>query len=309
MYSLFSVNLLINNTIKMKKYILVIFLFAFAGLASAQQLSVASYNIRYSNKQDSVKGNGWERRCPIQLELIKYNDFDIWGAQEVLHSQLLDLTKALPDYAYIGVGREDGKQKGEYAPIFYKKGRFELLSAGNFWLSENQDIPNKGWDAAFERICTWGKFKDKDNNAVFWFFNLHMDHKGVIARRESAKLVLSKVKEMADKDYVILTGDFNVDQKDESYALIAESEIFDDSYETARIRFALNGTINGFNPNRYTESRIDHIFVSKSFTVDRYAILTDTYRTSDEISSYQYIARTPSDHFPVVVRLNYVDKK
>lgn len=287
-------------------------------IVDAQKLTVASYNIRNDNNSDVEDGNGWQKRQPVISQLIIFNDFDIVGTQEVLHNQLLDLEASLPHYSYIGVGRDDGKTKGEYAPIFYKKDRFEVLKSGHFWLSENTDYPNKGWDAVLPRICTWVRLKDKKSKKKVWFFNLHMDHVGVKARSESAKLVLAKISEMCGKDAVILTGDFNVDQTTESYEVFHASPILKDSYEEAKVSYALNGTFNGFNLNTKTSSRIDHVFVSPTFSVEKYGVLTDTYRseTKDrrkadssnfpkEVSLTEYEARLPSDHFPVKVELVY----
>ena len=283
----------------------------------AQDLTVGSYNIRYDNQGDREKGNGWEQRCPLIVRQILFNNFDIFGAQEVLHKQLQDLEAKLPQYAYIGVGRDDGKTKGEYAPIFYKKDHFKLLKSGHFWLSENTETPNKGWDAALPRICTWGQFKDVKKKKKIWFFNLHFDHVGVEARKQSARLVLAKIKEMCGNDAVILTGDFNVDQTNESYELLAGSNVLFDSYETATIRYALNGTFNSFKGDRATNSRIDHVFVSNKLKVDRYGILTDTYRVPKnddkqhlgdfpkEVYSVEAEVKMLSDHFPVKVTLYY----
>ena len=139
-------------------------------ILNAQQLNVASYNVRNSNPNDAKAGNGWEQRCPVLTQLITFHDFDIFGAQEVKHNQLEDMLNALPQYSYIGVGRDDGKTKGEYAPVFYRKDKFKLLKSGNFWLSEDTSKPNKGWDAAYTRICTWGEFKDITGKFRFWFF-------------------------------------------------------------------------------------------------------------------------------------------
>ncbi|MDR0393607.1 MAG: endonuclease/exonuclease/phosphatase family protein [Tannerella sp.] len=286
--------------------------------ANAQDLIVGSYNIRYDNNSDKANGNGWEKRCPLIAQQILFNDFDIFGTQEVLHNQLNDLADQLPQYGYIGVGRDDGKTKGEYVPIFYKKDRFKLLKSGHFWLAENTEYPNKGWDAALPRICTWGEFKDLKRKKKVRFFNLHFDHIGVEARSKSAILILNKIKEMCGKDdAVILTGDFNVDQTNESYKLLAGSGILNDTYETAGMRYALNGTFNSFKSDGYTNSRIDHIFVSDKFKVDRYGILTDSYRTPvndtkpntgdfpKEVFSVKAEARMLSDHFPVKVTLYY----
>lgn len=300
------------------KLFLFLFFFLTVHLVQAQDLVVGSYNIRYDNQGDVKNGNGWQRRYPVITNLISFNSFDILGTQEVLHNQLEDLQKQLPQYSYVGVGRDDGKTEGEYAPIFYKKDRFNLLKSGHFWLSEQTDFPNKGWDAVLPRICTWVQLKDKVKKKNIWFFNLHMDHVGVEARRRSAQLVLAKIKEMCGKDAVILTGDFNVDQTHESYKLLANSSVLFDSYGVAKARYALNGTFNAFNINLFTNSRIDHIFVSDKFKVDRYGVLTDTYRVASEngkevregdfpkeVFSLEAEARLPSDHYPVKVYLDY----
>lgn len=300
-----------------KKTCLFISFFFAITIINAQDLTIGSYNIRYDNNGDKENGDGWNSRCPILSQQILFNDFDIFGAQEVLHNQLEDLLKNLPKYAYIGVGRDDGVANGEYAPIFYKKDRFKLLKSGHFWLSENTSYPNKGWDAALPRICTWGEFKDLRKKKKVWFFNLHFDHIGVEARKQSAILVLNKIKEMCGKDAVILTGDFNVDQTNESYKLLAGSDILYDTHETAAVRYALNGTFNAFQSDRLTNSRIDHIFVSDRFHVDRYGILTDSYRTPKnekelhsgdfpkEVFSIEADIRMISDHFPIKVTLYY----
>lgn len=305
----------------MKKTLLGVILFCLCSFIFAQTLNVATYNIRNDNQGDANKGNGWATRCPVIANLVAYNDFDIWGSQEVKHNQLIDLLDALPQYSYVGVGRDDGKTEGEYAPIFFKKDKYKVLKSGHFWMAEKTDEPNKGWDAALPRICTWVQLKETKGKLKFWFFNLHMDHVGVIAREESAKLVLTKIKEMCGNDPVILTGDFNVDQTHKSYTLLSTSGILTDSYDRAAVRYALNGTFNAFKPDLLTSSRIDHIFVSPSMSVERYGVLTDTYRTprdgenniktGDFPKEYSFDGcdiRLPSDHFPVSVKLIYKKK-
>jgi endonuclease/exonuclease/phosphatase family metal-dependent hydrolase len=288
-----------------KKLLLLIAILAngFFCFTNAQDLVAGTYNIRYENSGDNEQGNGWERRYPYIAQQILFNDFDIFGAQEALHNQIENLLDKLPGYGYIGVGREDGKTKGEYTPIFYKEERFKLMKSGNFWLSENTEYPNKGWDAALPRICTWGQFKDLKKKKNFWFFNLHFDHAGKEARRQSASLILNKIKEMCGNDAVILTGDFNIDQTNESYKMLAASDILSDTYETAKVRYALTGTFNAFKIDRATDSRIDHIFISDKFRADRYGILTDSYRAPK--NDGQAEARMLSDHFPVKVTLYY----
>ncbi len=307
----------------MKKIILIASFFCVCILSmQAQKLTVASYNVRQQNSSDTEKGNGWVNRCPVVTDIIKFHGFEIVGAQEVFHSMLNDMLERLPEFDSVGVGRDDGKTEGEYAPILYKRDRFKVLKSGHFWLSEQTDHPNKGWDAALPRICTWAEFKDKNSKLKFYFFNLHMDHVGVVARSESAKLVLAKIKEMCGNEPVILTGDFNVDQTNESYGVLANSGVFYDSYEVTKLRYAETGTFNAYDSNLKTDSRIDHIFVSPAFEVEKYGVLTDTYRMQvndgekikkgdfpKEVSLMNYVSRLPSDHFPVKVELNFNKKK
>ena len=224
----------------------------FCGCQSNYQptsITVASYNLRNANGGDSINGNGWGQRYPVIAQIVQYHDFDIFGTQECFIHQLKDMKEALPGYDYIGVGRDDGKEKGEHSAIFYRTDKFDVIEKGDFWLSETPDVPSKGWDAVLPRICSWGHFKCKDTGFEFLFFNLHMDHVGVRAREESAKLVVAKIREMCGpREFVILTGDFNVDQNNPIYTTFTTSGILADSYQTAARRYAPNGTFNNFNP-------------------------------------------------------------
>ena len=261
----------------------------------SQQLNIGTYNLRYDNADDSVNGNGWRQRYPVMAKLILFNDLDIFGTQEGLYHMLNNLTDSLPGYKWIGIGRDDGVQAGEHSAIFYKTSKFRILKQGNFWLSTITDKPNKGWDAVLPRICTWAEFEEIKTGFKFYFFNLHMDHIGVVARRESAKLVLSKIKSMTDGLPTILTGDFNVDQTSESYAVVNNSGLLKDSHDLAPVKLDYNDSYNDFNLNNsVTNNRIDHIFVTKQFSVKRYAILTNSFH-----------GRTPSDHFPVVAIMTH----
>jgi len=285
--------------------------------SGAQSFTIGQFNVRYDNVRDQQAGNGWNTRVKKIGTMIRYEDWDIFGAQEVLHDQLNDLLNTLNGYDYIGVGRNDGETKGEYAPIFYKKSRFQCLKNGQFWISETPDIAgSKGWDADQTRICTWGLFEDKSSKWRFWAFNLHMDHKGVKARHEGAKLVLAKIRELCGDQPYILTGDFNVDQNNEIYELLTSSGALIDTYAAAGRRMAETGTTNSFKSDYHTDSRIDHIFVSPRFRTHAYGILTYAYwkpiektnkrsdtpdRGADEM--VQHDARMLSDHYPVVARV------
>lgn len=273
--------------------------------ASAQELTVGSYNIRYKNKNDSIKGNVWQVRSKCIANQIIWERPDIFGAQECLHPQLMDLEQLLDGYEWIGIGRDDGKQAGEYAAIFYKSERLELLEQGHFWLSETPERPSKGWDAACVRICTWGHFRDRSTQKEFYFLNLHMDHVGGTARSESAKLVMQRITQMTQggRKLAVLTGDFNVSQTDELYTLFTQSGILKDCYTHAATRFAENGTFNSFNSRKYTTERIDHIFVTPTTTVESYATLTDSYWTQESDGSMA--RRNFSDHYPVFARIKF----
>ena len=297
-----------------KLFLFALFLLSFQ--LSAQQLMVGSYNIRYKNRNDSINGDVWSKRCQVICDQVNFMAPDVFGAQEVLYCQLQDMKGALDGYDYIGIGRDDGDRAGEHEAIFYKTDKIQLLDHGDFWLSETPEKPGLGWDAVCIRICTWGKFTMEET--VFYYFNLHMDHVGVVARREAAKLVVSKIREIAQGAPVVLTGDFNVDQTNEIYAIFIQSGLLKDSYDAARIRFAENGTFNAFKTEYYTTSRIDHVFVSPELKVEAYGVFTNSYWTPDEIdetlkssdapqeiSFDNYVRRNPSDHYPVFVKLRF----
>lgn len=302
----------------MKRFILTIAL-VFSGLSLFGQsdFTVGQFNIRYNNPKDVEKGAAWADRLPRICNMINYHGWDLFGAQEVLHGQLQDLLEGLDGYDYVGVGRNDGDKKGEYAPIFYKKSRMKCLQSGHFWISETPDVVgSKGWDANQCRICTWAEFEDNNTKWRFWVFNLHMDHRGVVARREGAKLVLSKIREMCGDQPYILTGDFNVDQNNEIYSILTGSGQLIDTYHSAQKRMAETGSMNYFNPSYSTDSRIDHVFVSPRFKTHEYGVLAYHYWVPIEISRKakkaiaegvegvtQHEMRVLSDHYPVEVRV------
>lgn len=298
----------------------VLALFAIAPACFADntaEFNVATYNLRQLNDGDAARGDGWQLRHPVIAQIIRFHEFDIFGTQEGFKSQLDDLKALLPGYEYIGVAREDGKEAGEHSAIFYNTAKFELLAHGDFWLSETPDRPGLGWDAACVRICSWGEFRHIQSGKIFRFFNLHLDHVGTKARVESVLLVQRKMKEFGLDMPTFLTGDFNVDQKHDMYAVLASSDFLCDSFHTADFVYALNGTFNNYCTDCYTDSRIDHIFVTSDVHVEKYGVLTDTYRTPvasapvegrdmpAEISVVEYQSRVPSDHFPVMIKVKF----
>lgn len=245
--------------------------------AVAEELNVGSFNIRLLTKGDYKKNNGWNQRKGYVCDMINLEAFDIFGSQEVTKPQLDDMVAALPDYAYIGVGRDDGKAKGEFSPVFYRKNMFKLLDSGTFWLSETPDQVSKGWDGMCRRICTWGYFQRKSDKARFYFLSTHLDHKGKVAKMEGSKLIVKFIKEHCKGESTIIVGDFNVDQNSAPYKVFAESGLLSDTHDAAKYRFTPTGTFNSFNPQRYTSQRIDHIFVTRDIKVSRHGVLTYHY--------------------------------
>lgn len=280
--------------------------------ASAQELKVASFNIKCgtSHGMGNVKsGNGWDDRKCFMFDLINFAAFDLFGAQEVRYGQLKDMVTALPDYAYIGVGRDDGKTKGEFCPVFYRRERFKLLDSGTFWLSDTPDKVSKGWDGSCFRVCSWGYFQDKVTKVKFYFLNTHLDNKGKVAKTKGVELILKFIEERCKGLQVVVTGDMNVNQNSEWYKMFVDSGLLKDSFVAARYRFAPSGTFSTFTPTRYSTNRIDHIFVSKDMAVERYGVLTLHYWLASDEENYEgkrlpaniekRDIRLLSDHYPV----------
>lgn len=262
------------------------------GQVNAQKLRIASYNIRYENTHDS--GNLWAVRGAKVAALVEFHDFDVFGVQEALQPQLETLTKALPEYTYYGIGRDDGKLAGEHESIFYKKSKFTLLDKGDFWLSATPDVPSKSWDApCCNRICSWVKLKVNKSGKTFYVFNAHYDYEKDYARNESSKLMLAKIKAIAAGSPVIMTGDINGGNATSWYKTLASSDQLKDSYVLAKNPYAPRGSFNGFGKEN-SDDLIDHIFCSKEFTVKKWGVLSDTY--DDE--------RFPSDHCPILAVLD-----
>jgi endonuclease/exonuclease/phosphatase family metal-dependent hydrolase len=276
---------------KVKRTLLVAVCYLFIIAVSGQQLKIATFNIRYDNKRDT--GNLWVDRAPIVSALIRFHDFDVFGTQEGLKNQLDDISQALPEYTRYGLGRDDGKDKGEHSAIYFKTSEFKLLKSGDFWLSETPDKPSLGWDATCcNRISSWVYLQHKKTGKKFYMFNAHFDHQGVKARKESSLLILKKINEIAAGQPVIFTGDLNGSQSSEWYLALANSDVLKDSYKQVKYPYANNASFNAFGRSRRSTEIIDHIFTTKHFTASKWGILTDTY-----------FGKFPSDHFPVIAYL------
>lgn len=283
----------------MKKKVLIALLqvFLFSSLCVAQNnkaINTMSFNIRYDNPEDGKQN--WHQRKENVVRMIQFYDLDIIGFQEVLINQLTYLKKHLEQYNTVGVGREDGKEKGEFSPVFFRKERFEALKSGTFWLSETPDKVSKGWDAALERIATWVMLKDKVTDREFVFMNTHFDHRGDRARLESAVLLKHKSNELAQGLPLILTGDFNLVPESKAINILTEpdgSNTLVNSSHVAAFSYGPDWTTCGFDDRPFEDRKvIDYIFVKHIKKVNRYAVLA-------EMLNDLYL----SDHCPVFAQI------
>lgn len=264
-------------------------LFLLCGLSiHGQELSLMSYNIKYANENDGE--NSWSKRRGFITSQMKFYEPDIFGVQEAVKLQVDHFKDSLNGYVYVGAGREDGKQAGEYSAIFYKKDRFNLINSETFWLSETPSKVSTGWDAALPRVCTYALFEDLESEKKFWVFNTHFDHMGIEARKNSAQLILDKIATINTEDLpIFLSGDFNLEPDSQGIQLITKK--LQDSKEVARlVSFGSEGTFNGYDFEEAPVRRIDYIFVNDKVKIEKYGVLTD--------SKMQHY---PSDHFPVLV--------
>lgn len=261
-----------------------------AGSARASmEFNVATYNLRLNTPDDGP--NAWPQRRDTVRALIGYHQIDLLGTQEGLIDQVEDLA-AMPGFAYVGVGRDDGKRAGEHSAIFYRTDRFALLAHGDFWLSETPTVPGKGWDATCcNRIASWAKLRERRSRRVFFVFAVHFDHQGVIARRESAHLMLREMHDIAGDSPVLCLGDFNATPDSEPIGIMSAA-LRDARQVSQTPPYGPVGTFNDFRIDAPLKDRIDYIFLGPGWQVLRYAALTDSRD-----------GRFPSDHLPVVARV------
>lgn len=259
------------------------------------EVRVMSFNVRYGTARDGE--NHWDRRKEFLLETIQNFDPDLLGTQETLGFQRDYLAEAMPGYGWLGVGRDDGQERGEMMALYFREERFEKLDGGHFWLSETPDVVgSKSWDSSLPRMVTWVKLRDKraEDAPPILFLNTHFDHRGREARLESSRLIRRKVESMGEGCRVIVAGDFNAGEGSPPYqALFDESEGMESPLvDTYRVihpeRGDHEGTFSGFVATATRGPRIDWIGVSRDWQI-----------LSAEIDRTEREGRTPSDHFPI----------
>ncbi|MBX2872752.1 MAG: endonuclease/exonuclease/phosphatase family protein [Saprospiraceae bacterium] len=268
---------------------LLIVLFLLPITANSQDISVMTFNLRYSTPRDGE--NSWDNRKAFVADLLQYYEPDIFGVQEALDEQMQYLDQVLTAYTFVGVARDDGKKKGEYSGVFYQKDQYQLLEGSTFWLSEQPNKPSVGWDASMERICTYVHLKHNSSGRQFWVFNTHFDHKGKQARAKSVDLILQWIqKKNKAGEPVFLTGDLNLSPEEKPIKKLAKAMA--DSWEhSLNPPYGPTGTFNGFKFDSLLERRIDYIFVSRE------NIEVKKYITIDDFKEFRY----PSDHMPVLI--------
>lgn len=257
----------------------------------SQSINVMTFNIRLETPGDGE--HQWVYRKDKVADILEFYDVDICGMQEVLYSQLMDLKALLPDWSYVGNGRDDGKTGGEFSPIFYRPDKLELVRTNTFWLSTIPENPGKSWDAALNRIVTWAEFRQKSSSKHIYVFNTHFDHIGKQARLESAKLIVEQARIIAGNAPVVLTGDLNTTPKDNPYKIL--TDFFLDTRSITRSKtFGPESTFNGFTLSEIENMRIDYIFVSQGLKVNKYATLSHTWA-----------GKFASDHHPVLANIKF----
>jgi len=266
--------------------------FAHKASKDGNALTIMSFNIRLDAESDGV--NNWRHRKDNVCKMISYYSPDLLGMQEVCSNQMEDLKQGLPHYAALGVGRDDGKQGGEFCPVSFKTNRFTLVSHGDFALSERPKVFGvRGWDATYNRIATWAVLRDKSNGQELLFLNTHLDNDGNVARRESAKLILRKIKEIASGMAAIVTGDFNGTPNDEPIILMEKGGM-QNSVKASPVVYGPSWSFHDFCRIPVKERQLlDYVFVTQGAKVVRYRVIGD--KPDDGFIS---------DHCPVIVDLN-----
>lgn len=280
----------------MKKITVLLYTFLVATTLKAQDhLNIMTFNIRYNNPADSL--NAWPFRTDKVTSQVLFHEAHIVGVQEALFDQIQDMDRALTKYKYVGVGREDGKLKGEFSAIFFDTTRLQILRSQTFWLSETPQVPgSKSWDAAITRIVTWAEFRDKKTQKRFFIFNTHFDHLGKVARAESAKLLLKYSNQIAGAIPYVVTGDLNAGPEQEPIQVLTNAKdplyLSDAKAISTTPHYGPVGTFNGFQSKEANDFPIDYIFIKNGVKVLKHATLSETWQ-----------GRFSSDHFPVLARV------
>jgi endonuclease/exonuclease/phosphatase family metal-dependent hydrolase len=269
-------------------------------LPPREPMTVMTFNIRYGTAKDGE--NEWSARRDMLFDVIRSTNPDLLGLQEALDFQIDEIIAAVPGYAVVGVGRDDGAEKGEYSAILFRRDRFHVAEAGTFWFSDTPSVvASKSWGNQITRICTWARFIDRDGRGLY-HFNLHLDHQSQPSRERSTVLLRGRIDTRTVPDPVIVTGDFNVGEANPALATPTAATgngtaSFLDTFRVLHSDVKDAGTFSGFKFGTGGPDKIDYVLVQPGTEV-----------VSAEIVRYSRNSRYPSDHFPVTARIRLVDR-
>lgn len=261
------------------------------------QLRVLSFNIRYINSGDTGNRTWLARRDQVG-QVIREDKADIIGLQEAFRTMLDDVAARVPGYQEVGVGREDGKERGEYSAILVKKDRFDVIESGTFWLSDTPEVCNScTWKNQVTRICTWAKLRERGTETVFHFYNTHLDHESQEAREKGVALIMDHLAQRRKEEPFVITGDFNAAEDNPAFGKLKAGPlpVVDAWRETnPAVPLAESGTMSQFTGRRDT-AKIDYILVPTGTRVLDAEIM---HRNRDGVY--------PSDHYPVRATVEFL---
>lgn len=275
------------------KLLLSFLLAATTAFSEPLAVDAITFNIRHDNPKDGE--NAWPNRKAMVGEWLAAEAPDIVGLQEALRHQIDDILKAVPAFAEYGVGRDDGKSKGEHCTILYKADRFQPGEGDTFWLSDTPEkVASTSWGNGIPRICTWLHLTDKATKRGIYIYNIHWDHRSQPSRERAAELMNQRILARTHKtDPVILMGDFNAGE--DNPAITTLKKHFVDTFRIAHPDEKHVRTFSGFKPIKAEGKKIDHIFILPS----------SAKVTAASIERHARDGRTLSDHFPVRAKLDF----
>ena len=283
----------------MKEFLLVLILFPFQSFVSAFEIDALSFNIRFDNSKDGE--NAWPKRKEMVGQWVKSESPDVIGLQEALRHQIDDIKKIATAYSEYGVGRDDGKSRGEHCTILYLKKRFSLdkSDCGTFWFSDTPEkIASKSWGNEIPRICTWARFIEKKTYKGFYVYNVHYDHRSQPSRLGASELIIQRIsKRKRSNEPIILMGDFNASENNPAIKIFKDEPLnLVDTFRVVKPDEKMVKTFHGFRGGSFSGGKIDHVFMLPKMGKV----------SSAEIVRFNKEKRYLSDHYPVRAKLSFI---
>ena len=282
----------------MKKFLIVFTLFTLQSFLSAFEIDAVAFNIRFDNPKDGE--NAWPNRKEMVGKWIESESPDVIGLQEALRHQINDIKKVATAYSEYGVGRDDGKSRGEHCTILYLKKRFTLdkKDCGTFWFSDTPEkIASKSWGNEIPRICTWARLIHKKTGKGFYLYNVHYDHQSQSSRIRASNLIIERISNRKQSNEpIILMGDFNAAEKNPAITVFKEEPLkLVDTFRVAKPDEKMVKTFHGFRGGSFMGGKIDHVFILPKTAKVR----------SAEIVRFNKDEKYLSDHYPVRAKLSF----